>query len=172
MVPMSMFVPMWLIPFLLMPFLSQIRYLRTLPIPSHRLAATLIGMNLLPFIAFCGVIAMFVAAALGGSSATAIVTCLAVNLVPCALAACIGLWFGVGRLAWTIVSFLMMATLIGCQVVWHGKILPMIGLPIVLAGIVGAFLFAYWLLTNNSRVYRNHGSQASPFDGTIVSWWR
>jgi hypothetical protein len=155
--------------FMLIPSLMQLRFLRTLPIPATRLAIVLIAMALLPLIALGALMVGFAGWALGTPTAIMVSKCYVFILAPVSLSVFFAVWRGVGIQTY---ALMLLFTTMGFQIVplwlqvfFHYREIPF-GLAVTFAAVcvLSSFLLTRGALIHSSRAYR---VQANPF-GSMV----
>ena len=162
---MGSFMSCWFIIFYqLMPTLRQLRFLRTLPISTTRLATVMIAITILPLIALGTLVTGVAGLSLGTPAAITALKSYTFILAPASLCVFFAVWRGAGMQT----SALLLVTLFGfymvplwLQVFFHYPEIPfnLIG-PIVAICVLLAFLLTRRALLHSSHAYR---VQANPF---------
>lgn len=144
------------------PSLTQLRFLRTLPISAAKLAAVIIASLILPFIATGTLMAGAGGLSLGIPAALTILKSCILVLAPAALCIFFAVWRGSGIQAYVFFMVTMMVW------VWVVSALRNITFPLVggvgVGGVMLAWLLTYYALLHSSRAYR---AQANPLGSLI-----
>ena len=151
--------PFWFVLIVaLTPALLQLRYLRTLPLSSGRLAVALLTMLLLPLLALGALSVALCGSLLGSPAALATAQGHFLTLIPAALVIAFVAWRGLGMAAYVLVITCVMVGQF--SVIWlhTGKNAPSLplGLTTALAAvvIVAAFFLTRLALERSPHVYR------------------
>lgn len=163
---MTLFIPFWLMIWQLMSFTSQLRYFRTLPISTNALAAILLTINILPFLAINVVAATVFGLFLGTSEATVVLPYFLWSLVPCALASCVFLAFGFERQAYFLLFLTMMGVIIALKTLLRVASLDC-SIVLVLAVILTSYLLTRHFIRHGSRAYRPNNLHTTIFSNAV-----
>ena len=139
--------------------LLQIRLLRTLPITATKLAAVLIAIAILPFIATGVIIAAAVELTSNSPLAFTFFKGFALTLAPASMCVFFAVWLGVGKRAYALMIVTMLAFQI-TSVFERRQLSPVLTDVIVAATVTLAFLLTRRSIIQSSQTYR---IQASPF---------
>ncbi|MEI7729559.1 MAG: hypothetical protein WCO56_08295 [Verrucomicrobiota bacterium] len=148
----------FIILFQIIPSLTQLRFLRTLPLTASHLAAVMFAIVLLPLIALGVLVAGFGGLVVGASASLAVLKSYTFTLAPASLCIFFFIWRGVGVQAFAALILTMVAfqfVPLGLQSCFQNRVIPFS----LMAGIAGgcillSFLGTRRLLTHSSRVYR------------------
>ncbi len=151
-----------LILFQVAPPLMQLRFLRTLPISTARLAAVIIALVILPAIAAGMLTAGIAGLAFGTPAAITILKSCLLILAPIALCIFFNVWRGGGIQGY---AFSMVAMMVWVCVAsaCRNITFPLAG-AIAAAGVMTAWLLTYYALLRGGRAYR---AQADPLGSLI-----
>ena len=111
-----------------MPFLGQLRFLRTLPISATSLAAVLIAVATLPLIALGVLVTTFAWLVLGTPAALTVLSSYTFILAPAALCVFVAVWRGGGKQAHALLLLTLFRVLFRALVV--ADIFPVPGNPV------------------------------------------
>lgn len=142
--------------FVFMPVLQQLRYLRTLPLSASRLALVLIVLALLPVMALGALIATIAWLTTDASTTFLVLKNFLFILAPASLCLGVAVWRGTGIQTYVV----LLATLIGFQVVCYRNISLSLAGAVVALCVLLAFLIARLALRRSSHAYR---APATPF---------
>lgn len=159
------FFPFWFAMLItLAPMLLQVRFLRTLPLPPHRLAALLLAMVCLPLLALGGLSAAVAGLAAGPDEVLAVLRSYLITLAPATLAIVLVTWLGTGKAAYMLLILLMMTgqfLAVFLRLGGPGATTSPTVATLVSLGFVGlAFALTWLALIRGTRVYR---IEPSPF---------
>jgi hypothetical protein len=152
--------------FLAMPVLRQLRLWRTLPISATRLAALIIALAVLPLIAVGAVGAVVASFAWGQVAAITTIKSYAFVLAPAAFSVFLATWLGTGRVVY-ILLFLIIMTFgvlgpINDERLLHHPIPLILSSALVAAFVLLCFLLTRLVLARSSHPYRAQIVQTSP----------
>jgi hypothetical protein len=155
--------------FLAMPALRQLRLWRTLPISATRLALLVIALAVLPLIGIGTASTLLAALAWGQVVALTTLKSYALTLVPAALSVLLAAWLGTGRGVY-ILLFLIVMTCgvlgpISDERLFHHPIPVAMSSALVVAFVTLCFLLTRQVLMRSSRAYRAQGVQENPLGG-------
>jgi hypothetical protein len=160
------FFPFWfIIFFMLVPVFMQLRYLRSLPISTTRLAAVMILMVVLPLVALGAVSATVTGLTIGMPAAATVVKSYALTLAPATLTVSFLVWQGTGTPAFLLMLFVMITA--QSVPLWLAVFFHRSEMPASLAGAIAvtyilvSFLLTRWMLLRSSQAYR---VQQNPFN--------
>ena len=146
------------------PVLRLLRFLRTLPISATRLAAVMIAIAILPFIALAPLVAGVAWLALGTPATITVLKSYTFILAPASLCIFFAVWQGAGIQAYALLLF----TMFGFQQVplWLQVFFHYPEVPFSLTGkIVALCVLLAFLLTRRALMHSSHAYriQANPF---------
>lgn len=146
--------------FWLRPSLMQLRFLRTLPISTAKLAVVIIASVILPAIAVGMLMAGIAGLFLGTPAALTFLKSCSLILAPIALCVFFTVWRGGGIQAYALFIVPMIAWALVISA-WRNITLPLAGGG-ALAGVMLAWLLTYYALLRSRRAYR---VQTDPLSG-------
>lgn len=152
----------------ILPMLHQLRFLRSMPVPAVKLAATLLAMPLLPLMAVTATMAIFIGATVGVDTAWTVVKFHLVNWVQVPLFVCVLFWRGFSKIA----LLVCLSVAVAFQLGWMTGGATLGNEPARLAslfGLVAASLVLGWLvlsrmLRSSSRTFRPPLPQNNPYN--------
>ncbi len=155
--------------FPLLSVLRHLRFLRTLPVSTTRLAAVVISMMILPVVAVGALAAGIAWPALGTPAALTFLNCYTFVLAPASLCVFLALWRGEGMLAY----ILLFLTVLGfqriygeLQISFHHVEVPFdLTGPIAAITVLLAFVLTRLALLRSSHAYRVRASPFGNFPG-------
>jgi hypothetical protein len=160
---------LWMMGLQIAPMVSQLRYLRTLPVPAVKLAAIFVsvpavGMFLVVYLANLLATQMF---AMPAFSITQMFTAgyflqigVASVFVPLLV------WRGISRTTYLAVFSVMLFGMLGI-LVFHDRLFHQVGSYIAPFLLFGSFYATKWLLENSSQAYRPRNHQMMGWNWTV-----
>ncbi len=141
--------------FILFPLqrsLMQLRFLRTLPISTAKLAAVIIALVILPVIAVSMLMAGIAGLSFGTPAALTILKSCILILAPMALCIFFTVWRGGGIEAYVLFLLAIMAWVVALSA-WQNITFPLAG-GVAVVGVMLAWVLTYYALLRSSRAYR------------------
>lgn len=148
--------------FILFPLqrsLMQLRFMRTLPISTAKLAVVIIASVILPVIAVSMLMAGVAGLSFGTPAALTILKSCILILAPMALCIFYTVWRGGGIEAYVLFLLAIMAWVVAV-LAWQNITFPLAG-GVAVAGVMLAWVLTYYALLRSSRAYR---VQTNPSD--------
>jgi hypothetical protein len=137
--------------------LMQLRFLRTLPISTAKLASLIIASVIVPIVAVTLLMVGIAGLSFGTPAALTILKSCLLALSPIALCAFFPVWRGGGIQAYALCVVAMMAWVLAVSAL-QNIIFPLAG-AVAVAGVMLAWVLTYYALLRSSRAYR---VQANP----------
>jgi hypothetical protein len=150
--------------FILFPLqrsLMQLRFLRTMPISTAKLAALIIALVILPVIAVSVLMAGIAGLSFGTPAALTILKSCILVLAPMALCIFFTVWRGGGIEAYVLFLLAIMAWIVALSA-WQNITFALAG-GVAVAGVMLAWLLTYHALLRSSRAYRVQINRLSSF---------
>jgi len=161
---MGSFMSCWFLIFnQLIPALSHLRFLRTLPVSATSLAGVMIGIVILPLLALGALVAAVVALSVGTPFAVTVLKSYSFMLAPAALCVFFAVWRGVGVPTGALVLVTMFGFFLGP--LWLKRHFHQPETPFLQTGIfVALWVLLAFLLTRRALLSSSHAYriQASP----------
>lgn len=141
-----------------LPMMRHLRFLRTLPFSAGRLAAALVGLVVIPFVALTALMGVFAWLFLGAPVALSVLDSCAFTLASVALCAFFAVWRGSGVQAYALLLVTMFGTFFG-QIKWqmllHQTALPLGAVfAVAVVGVLLAFVLTRLALVHGCGAYR------------------
>lgn len=164
---MSYLVCGFIVIFQLLPTLRQLRFLRTLPVSTTRLAAAMLSLMVLPLLGVGALVAGVAGYCLGAAAALTILNHCLFILAPASLCVFFAAWLGEGVLGYALLVLAVFGFQQGyglMQTHFHFRGLPFPLVSAIAAGcLVLAFVLTRYALEHDARAYRVRADTSGQF---------